>query len=52
MTLLGVVALNLLEGVLIGLALAAVLLVWRAVRSRPRLDGPDGGPKESSSRAR
>ena len=45
-TLLGVVALNLLEGVLIGLALAAVMLVWRAVQSRPRLDGPDGGPKE------
>ncbi|TCK25005.1 SulP family inorganic anion transporter [Pseudonocardia endophytica] len=45
-TLLGVVALNLLEGVLIGLALAAVMLVWRAVRSRPRLEGPDGGPKE------
>jgi carbonic anhydrase len=45
-TLLGVVALNLLEGVLIGLALAAVMLVWRAVRSRPRLDGPEGGPKE------
>ena len=45
-TLLGVVALNLLEGVLIGLALAAVMLVWRAVRSHPRLEGPEDGPKE------
>ncbi len=45
-TLLGVVTLNLLEGVLIGLALAAVMLVWRAVRSRPQLDGPEDGPKE------
>ena len=33
-TLLGVVFLNLLEGVLIGLALAIVLVVWRVVRAR------------------
>ncbi|MFI5509408.1 SulP family inorganic anion transporter [Mycobacterium sp. NPDC051804] len=33
-TLLGVVFLNLLEGVLIGLALAIVLVLWRVVRAR------------------
>jgi len=37
-TLAGVVTLNLLEGVLIGLALAGLMLLWRAVRSRPHLE--------------
>ncbi|MBW0106151.1 SulP family inorganic anion transporter [Pseudonocardia sp. KRD291] len=41
-TVLGVLLLNLLEGVAIGLALAGVMLLVRAVRSRPQLDGADG----------
>ncbi|MFP5070281.1 SulP family inorganic anion transporter [Pseudonocardia nantongensis] len=36
-TLAGVVFLNLLEGVVIGLVLAGLMLLWRAVRSRPHL---------------
>ncbi|KAA0094171.1 carbonic anhydrase [Mycolicibacterium sp. P1-18] len=45
-TVLGVVFLNLLEGVLIGLALSIVLTVWRVVRTRivatPADEGEDG----------
>lgn len=42
-TVAGVVLLNLLEGVLAGLVLAGLLLLWRAVRARPHLDhGPEG----------
>lgn len=37
-TLAGVVFLNLLEGVLAGLVLAGLMLLWRAVRSRPHLE--------------
>ncbi|MBP2369289.1 SulP family inorganic anion transporter [Pseudonocardia parietis] len=43
-TLAGVVVLNLLEGVLAGLVLAGLMLLWRAVRSRPHLEcDADGG---------
>lgn len=45
-TLLGVVFLNLLEGVLIGLVLAGLMLLWRAVRSRPHLEQADDGSCE------
>ncbi len=37
-TVAGVVVLNLLEGVLLGLAVAGLILLWRAVRSRPHLE--------------
>ncbi|MGI8816365.1 MAG: SulP family inorganic anion transporter [Pseudonocardia sp.] len=39
----GVMALNLLEGVALGLALAALLVLHRAVRARVRHDAPPGG---------
>jgi carbonic anhydrase len=39
-TVLGVVFLNLLEGVAIGLVLAAVLMLWRAARARVRVEEP------------
>ncbi|MEJ8277786.1 SulP family inorganic anion transporter [Pseudonocardia spirodelae] len=45
-TLAGVVFLNLLEGVVIGLVLAGLLLLWRAVRSRPHLEQADDGSCE------
>lgn len=41
-TVLGVLTLNLLEGVALGLALAGVMLLVRAVRSRPQFEGVDG----------
>ncbi|WP_165438322.1 SulP family inorganic anion transporter [Pseudonocardia sediminis] len=41
-TVLGVLMLNLLEGVALGLVLAGVLLLVKAVRSRPHFDGADG----------
>ncbi|WP_312858089.1 bifunctional SulP family inorganic anion transporter/carbonic anhydrase [Pseudonocardia pini] len=44
-TVLGVVFLNLLEGVALGLVLAAVLMVWRAARARVRVEEPDTGPR-------
>lgn len=40
-TTLGVVFLNLLEGVALGLVLAAVLMIWRAARARVRVEEPD-----------
>ncbi|ANY05074.1 SulP family inorganic anion transporter [Pseudonocardia sp. HH130630-07] len=45
-TLAGVVFLNLLEGVVIGLVLAGLMLLWRAVRSRPHLDQAADGSCE------
>ena len=42
-TLLGVIFLNLLEGVLIGLALAIVLVVWRVVRARVKAEPTGDG---------
>ncbi|GAA4545901.1 bifunctional SulP family inorganic anion transporter/carbonic anhydrase [Pseudonocardia xishanensis] len=45
-TVLGVVFLNLLEGVALGLVLAAVLMIWRAARARVRVEEPaDGAPR-------
>jgi carbonic anhydrase len=37
-----VLTLSLLEGVVLGLALAGVLMLRRAVRARVRFEGPDG----------
>ena len=45
-TVAGVVVLNLLEGVLLGLALAGLMLLWRAVRSRPHLERATDGSCE------
>lgn len=42
-TILGVVFLNLLEGVLIGLALAVALIVWRVVRAQIKSEPADDG---------
>lgn len=41
-TVLGVLVFNLLEGVALGLALAGVMLLVRAVRSRPQFEGTGG----------
>ncbi|MBN9734579.1 carbonic anhydrase [Pseudonocardia sp. P1] len=45
-TLAGVVFLNLLEGVVAGLVLAGLMLLWRAVRSRPHLEQAADGSCE------
>ena len=42
-TVLGVLFLNLLEGVALGLVLAAVQMIWRAARARVRVEEPDAG---------
>jgi carbonic anhydrase len=44
-TVAGVLALNLLEGVGIGLALAGLLVLRRAVRARVHVEGQAGGPR-------
>jgi carbonic anhydrase len=44
-TVVGVLALNLLEGVGIGLALAGLLMLRRAVRARVRTERPADGPR-------
>ncbi|QHE70579.1 Carbonic anhydrase [Rhodococcus sp. WAY2] len=51
-TVAGVVFLNLLEGVLLGLALAVILLLWRVIHPRMRAEPIGGSESEGSGRWR